>query len=198
MTSHGKNKSVNPVAVPKRRVFTRLSIEAGNALQIGGILAACLALWVSHSAHSKILALATMLLAWVLLYFSVHAVAHWLVGRILGIRFLHYTIGGTGNPEGWPPGVRWIFEHLPFFGVQTEKLSMQNARPRAKAFMWSAGVTSSAIFPALGIFWAWREGVPGSKFFLLFAVFWSLGTLASNWRSSTGDYAKARRALARS
>jgi hypothetical protein len=188
---------VNPVTTPKRRVFARLSILAGNALQIGGILAACFALSVAGSTHSTPIAVAAMLVAWVLLYFSVHAIAHWLVGRIAGIRFLHYTVGGTGNPEGWPPGIRWIFEHLPFFGVQTEKLSMQNASPRAKALMWSAGVTSSAIFPALGVFWARHSGIPFSRVFFLFALFWSFGTLASNWRSRAGDYAKARRALGR-
>jgi hypothetical protein len=91
--------------------------------------------------------------------------------------------------------MRWVFEHLPFFGVQTEKASMQKAGPMAKAMMWSAGVTSSAVVPTLSALWAWGAGVPGSKLFLLFAVFWAIGTLASNWTSRTGDYAKARRAL---
>jgi len=72
---------------------------------------------------------------------------------------------------------------------------MQRASPMAKAIMWSAGVTSSAVVPTLGALWAWRAGVPWSKQFLLFALFWAAGTLASNWRSRTGDYAKARRAL---
>ena len=49
------------------------------------------------------------------------------------IRFAFYTVGGTGNPEGWPAGLRWLFEHLPFLGVQTEKVSMQSASPMAKA-----------------------------------------------------------------
>src|SRR5438445_2403471 len=132
---------------------------------------------------------------WVLLYFCCHAIAHWVVGRVLGIRFASYTVGGTGNPEGWPAGLRWLFEHLPFFGVQTEKASMQKASPIARAIMWSAGVTSSAVVPSLGAFWAWRSGVPGSKLFLLFALFWAAGTLPSNWTSRAGDYAKARRAL---
>ena len=189
-----KADAVNP-ATMKRRVFARLSIAAGNIWQVGGILAACIALRASRSTDSTAMAVVTMLLAWVLLYFSCHAIAHWLVGRIVGIRFRFYTVGGTGNPQGWPPGLRWIFEHLPFLGVQTEKLSMQNVSPGARAVMWSAGVTSSAIIPALGVFWAWRSGVPGSKLFFLFALFWSLGTLASNWRSPSGDYAKARRAL---
>jgi hypothetical protein len=187
--------SVNPDATTGRRVRARLSIAIGNILQIAGILAACLALSASRSAGSTSMAVMTMVLAWVLLYFSSHAIAHWLVGRVVGIRFLFYTVGGTGNPQGWPPGLRWVFERLPFLGVQTEKLSMQNVSPEARALMWSAGVTSSAIIPTLGAFWAWRSGIPGSRAFFLVALLWALGTLASNWTSRTGDYSKARRAL---
>jgi hypothetical protein len=137
-----------------------------------------------------------MIAAWVLLYFFCHGIAHWAVGRLLGIRFAFYTIGGTGNPEAYPAGLRWLFEHLPFFGVQTDKASMQAASPTAKAIMWSAGVTSSAVVPTLGAICAWRAGVPASKPFLIFAVIWAIATLASNWTSRTGDFSKARRALA--
>ena len=137
-----------------------------------------------------------MVAAWLLLYFFCHGIAHWTVGRLLGIRFAFYTVGGTGNPKGYPAGMRWVFEHLPFFGVQTEKASMQKASPIAKAVMWSAGVTSSAVVPTLGALYAWQAGIPGGKLFLIFAVFWAIGTLSSNWRSPTGDYTKARRALA--
>jgi hypothetical protein len=186
---------VKSAAIAKRRVFARPSIAVGNAVQTGGILAAYFALRAAQSAHSSVTAVTNLLLAWVLLYFSCHAIAHWLVGRVVGIGFRHYTIGGTANPEGWPPGLRWIFEHLPFFGVQTEKLSMQNANPRARAVMWAAGVTSSAVTPTLAVFWAWRSGVPGSGLFFLVAIFWALGTLASNWTSRTGDFSKAKRAL---
>jgi hypothetical protein len=187
----------NSNLLPKRRVFGRLSILAGNALQIAGIAAACLALAAARSAPSKTVAIVAMIAAWVLLYFFCHGIAHWAVGRLLGIRFAFYTIGGTGNPEGYPARLRWVFEHLPFFGVQTDKPSMQAASPMAKAIMWSAGVTSSAVVPTQGVICAWRSGVPGSKLFLIFAVIWAIATLASNWTSRTGDYSKARRVLAR-
>src|SRR6267378_5020092 len=180
---------------PQRKIFTRLSILAGNSLQIAGLAAACVALALARSGQSKTAAFVTMLAAWTLLYFFCHGIAHWAVGRLLGIRFAFYTVGGTGNPEGYPAGMRWVFEHLPFFGVQTEKASMQKASPIAKAIMWSAGVTSSAVVPTLGALWAWRSGVPWSKLFFLVALFWAVGTLASNWTSRTGDYSKARRAL---
>jgi hypothetical protein len=187
---------MEPATQPKRPVFACLSIPAGNALQTGGILTACFCLREARSAGTTSMAVPNLLLAWILLYFSCHAIAHWMVGRIVGIRFRHYTVGGTANPELWPRGARWIFEHLPFFGVQTEKLSMQSASPRAKALMWSAGVTASATIPAWGVIWAALSGVPASRWFLLFALPWSCGTFASNWRSRSGDYAKARRALA--
>jgi len=188
-------------SLPQRKIFGRLSIVVGNVLQIAGIFAACAALVLARSAaHSKPAAIATvmMIAAWLLLYFCCHGIAHWAVGRLLGIRFAFYTIGGTGNPEGYPAGMRWVFEHLPFFGVQTHKASMLKATPMAKAIMWSAGVTSSAVVPTLSTVCAWRVGVPGSKLFLVFAGFWAIGTLSSNWRSQTGDYSKARRALHRS
>ena len=178
-----------------RKILSRLSILAGNTLQIAGMAAACLALAAARATQTKAAAVVAMIAAWVLLYFFCHGIAHWAVGRILGIRFAFYTIGGTGNPEGYPAGLRWVFQHLPFFGVQTDKASMQTSTPMAKAIMWSAGVTSSAVVPTLGVVCAWRSGVPGSKLFLIFAVIWAIATLASNWTSRTGDYSKARRAL---
>ena len=182
-------------STPQRKVFRRLSILAGNTIQISGLAAAIFLLHASRSMHSKPAAIAAMFAAWILLYFFCHGIAHWAVGRILGIRFAFYTVGGTGNPAGYPVAMRWMFEHLPFFGVQTEKAAMQRASPRAKAMMWTAGVTSSIVVPMLGAVCAWRAAVPGSKVFLIFAAFWAIGTFSSNWRSATGDFAKAKRAL---
>lgn len=184
-----------PNPTSQRRLFGRISIADGNVLQTAGIALAFLSFAAACSAHSTVTAVVALVGGWVLLYFCCHAIAHWLVGRILGIRFSFYTLGGTGNPEGYPIGLRWVFEHLPFFGVQTEKASMQNASRIAKAIMWSAGVTSSALVPTLGALWAWRQGIPWSKPFVVFALIWAAATLASNWTSRTGDYSKARRVL---
>src|SRR3989441_12422459 len=155
---------------PRRKIFGRLSVVAGNSVQVAGLVAAYLSLSAARSAHSIAAAVAAIVVGWVLLYFCCHAIAHWAVGRILGIRFAFYTVGGTGNPEGWPAGLRWLFEHLPFFGVQTQKPSMQDASPIAIGVMWSAGVTSSAVVPTLGALWALRSGVPRSNLFFLVSL----------------------------
>jgi len=146
---------MSPADGTKRKVFARLSIAVGNMVQTAGIVAAYFALTAFRSAHSPAIAVATIVLAWVLLYFCSHAIAHWLVGRLMGVRFLFYTVGGTANPKGWPWGVRWIFEHLPFFGVRTDKVSMLN--PAAKALMWSAGVTASLVGSYMGFLWSVRQ-----------------------------------------
>src|ERR1700719_4221243 len=101
---------------PRRKIFGRFSIIVGNSVQNAGLVAAYFALVAARSAHSVFAAVFAMAVAYVLLYFCCHAIAHWVVGRVLGIRFAFYTVGGTANPDGWPGGLRWVFEHLPFCG----------------------------------------------------------------------------------
>src|SRR5713226_2812387 len=144
---------------PRRKIFGRLSIIVGNAVQIAGVVAAYLALAAARSTHSTTAAVVAMVVGWVLLYFCCHAIARWAVGRILGIRFAFYTVGGTGNPEGWPAGLRWLFEQFRFLECRRRRPPCKVPAPLPKR-LWSAGVTSSAVVPTLGALWAWRSGVP--------------------------------------
>src|SRR5438552_18247374 len=98
---------------PRRKIFGRFSVVAGNSVQIAGLVTAYLSLSSSQSAHSHIAAVVAMVGGWVLLYFCCHAIAHWVVGRILGIRFSFYTVGGTGIPEGCAPRFRCYFRKPP-------------------------------------------------------------------------------------
>ena len=131
--------SHNPGPANQRTIFRRLSIAAGNTWQGGGIAAACLALAISRSVQMRAIAVITMLLSWVLLLLLARDCP--LARRPTrwhSFPFLHSW--RTSNPEGWPMGLRWFFQHLPFMGVQTDKASMLKANPRAKALMWCAGV----------------------------------------------------------
>src|SRR5882762_3809604 len=81
---------------PRRKIFGRLSITAGNALQISGIVAACLALAGARSAHSTTSAVVAVVVGWVLLYFCCHAIAHWVVGEFLAFASLSTRSAGPG------------------------------------------------------------------------------------------------------
>ncbi|HST09531.1 MAG TPA: hypothetical protein VLL05_04085 [Terriglobales bacterium] len=184
-----------PSDLRQRRVFTRLSIAAGNAIQLAGLVAGWLLVLLAARARIKTVAVAEMLAGILLIYLSCHAIAHWFVGRVLGIRFRFYTVGGAGDPQSWPMGLRWLMAHAPFFGVQTDKASIETARPIAKAALWSAGVTSSAVLPTLAACWTRRAAIPGGKALFIFMLIWSTGTLVGNIFRPTGDFFKARMAL---
>jgi hypothetical protein len=68
-----------------------------------------------------------------------HALAHWLAGRLVGIRFRAYGVRGTDHPDTYPPRVRQLMSAMPFFTAMTQKPSMQRARPGARALTFAAG-----------------------------------------------------------
>lgn len=182
-------------ALPKRRVWLRPSIAAGNTMQLASLLLGCALLLGAAHTRAGMLAVLEMLSGLILIYLSCHGIGHWLIGRIAGIRFRHYTVGGTSKPEVWPIGLRWIMDHVPFFGVQTDPDSMKAAAPSAKAAMWAAGVTSSAVVPTLAAFWCWQAHIRLGEVVFLFVLIWSVGTVIANLGGPSGDYFKARSAL---
>lgn len=172
----------------------RLSITAGNAIQ-GAMLAggiAALALSVSDAAIT--LRIAGMIVGYLLVYFSVHAPAHWLVGRLAGIRFTHYSIGGATHAAAYPPGMRQLFARLPFFAVHVDKASLRVASPIAQAMMFGAGMTSSVLLCTLAAAWCAIGGAPGGVALLAVNAVWFAGALAAETRTR-GDYAKAAHVL---
>src|SRR5438552_18924148 len=98
---------------PRRKIFGRFSVVAGNSVQIAGLVTAYLSLSAAQSAYPTIAVVVAMVGGWVLLYFCCHAIAHCVVGRILGIRFGFHTVGGTGNPKAPPAGLGRLFEYPP-------------------------------------------------------------------------------------
>src|ERR687885_2829185 len=117
----------------KERVTPRrtLSIAQGNAIQVGGLLGAAALAWHAgrEEAHGTRFIISSRLLA----YFSEHAFSHWLVGRALGMRFTDYGLHGTSHPQLYPPGVRFLFSHLPLLSARVEPSSLRAASPAARA-----------------------------------------------------------------
>src|ERR1700730_3815837 len=56
----------------------------------------------------------------------------------------------SARPGTWPATLRRLLEHLPFFGAQTEKASVQKASPIARAMMSPprVGTTAEHLTPA--------------------------------------------------
>ncbi len=188
--------STNAPVTPNPPFWFRLSVTAGNLIQLAGLLVgAGLIYAAAHMQGSDIIRILLMVLGWIIIYVCCHAIAHWLVGTLVGIRFKGYGVRGPDPPENYGPGMREVMSVLPFFTVMTEKESMKKASPTAKALMFAAGETSSNLTPLVASFYAWQRGVPGGGILCIVSlIFAAFGTITTAMFPK-GDYAKALRAL---
>lgn len=183
-----------PTTRRSRRV---VSIAAGNTIQITGILLGIGFFWISAQPISTGSRVAVMLTGYLFLYFNSHSLMHYSAGKLVGLQFRHYSIGGSSHAASYPRLMRWIFERLPFFAVHTEPASMKAARPAAKAFMFSAGILGTVVFCTLGAIYAYRAHSPGALALLIFNGIWLISSLIAEFRSS-GDLGKAFNLLKKS
>ncbi|HEX2905282.1 MAG TPA: hypothetical protein VHO69_00370, partial [Phototrophicaceae bacterium] len=74
--------------VPRPPFWLRLSVIAGNSLQLAGLLGGGFLLALaSKTEMAAFWRIMLLLVGWSLLYICCHSFAHWLVGRLVGIRF---------------------------------------------------------------------------------------------------------------
>ena len=138
-----------------------LSIARGNAVQLGGLLGATALAW--YAGRQGVRGTGWMVASRLLAYFSEHAFSHWLVGRALGIRFTGYGLHGTSPPQLYPPGMRFLFSHLPLLSARVEPASLRAASPTARASMYAAGTVGTVLVGlAIPVYGGWR-GVSGAR-----------------------------------
>ena len=181
---------------PRPPFWFRLSIIGGNLIQLAGT---AFGVWVMYLAgkvvSGALLRVVLVILGWLVTYLSCHSLAHWLVGRLVGIRFRGYGVRGTDHPEELGAVLRAVLTRLPMFTAITDKDSMQKAGPLARALMFGAGETSTIASVILAGLYAWHSHMPGGLAWVIVPILMSIDAVISTSRMPRGDYAKARRAL---
>ncbi len=167
-----------------------IPIVVGNAIQVTGVVLGLSLLWSSAQPNSAGPRTVAMIAGYLLIYFNSHSLMHYSIGRLVGIHFKHYSIGGSNHTASYPPIVRTIFQKLPFFAAHTRPVSMHVAQPIAKALMFAAGITGTVVFCTFAAFFAYQAGVPGGSALLIFNIIWQVSSLIAETRS-TGDLGKA-------
>lgn len=183
-------------ASPRPPFWTRVSIPVGNLIQISGLVAGSAILYLTARLQAEGLPrVLLMILGWLIIYVCSHSLGHWVVGRLLGIRFRAYGIRGTDHPEELQAVLRAVLTRLPMFTAITEKESMEKAAPWARAMMFAAGETSTIATVILVGFYAWLSHTPGGLVLLIASILMSIDAVITTSRVPRGDYAKARAAL---
>ena len=171
-----------------------LSISTGNTIQITGIVLGSALFWISAQPINTSIRISAMIAGYLLIYFNSHSLAHYAVGRLAGLRFRHYSIGGSAHALSYPLIMRVIFERLPFFAAHTDPMSMKAAHPYAKAFMFAAGITSTIVLCTASAIFAYHANTPGGTGLLVFNIIWQVSSLIAEMRPS-GDLEKAFHAI---
>jgi hypothetical protein len=128
----------------------------------------------AHLQAAGAVRVALMLVGSVIIYDYCHAVFHWAVGRLLGIRFRSYGARGTDHSETYPLGIRQFMSVMPFFTAMTQRESMREASPTAKALMFAAGETGTTVVSLVAAFYAWQSGIPGGGLLFWVMVGWTV------------------------
>ena len=178
-------------SLPTRRI---VSIFTGTMIQITGILLGSGLLWLGSQPMMTGFRITAMIAGYLLIYFTSHSLMHYAIGKLVGIQFKHYSIGGSYHTSSYPPLIRTIFSRLPFFAAHTQPVSMNAARPFAQALMFTAGITSTVLFCTVAALFAYRTHTPGGSVLLIFNLIWQVSSLISEIRPS-GDLGKAFKAI---
>lgn len=179
----------------KRSFRRRYSVARGNAYQAWGIFSGATLLAIATQLHTSAISTALMIAGFITVYLNCHAIAHYLSGRAVGLRFRGYGVRGTDHPEVYPPGIRQLMQAAPFYVTLSTNASREQASGRAKAIYYAAGETSTAICSIAYAAIAAATNIPGGQLLLVVMIAFNLISTIVTTRNPTGDYGKALRAL---
>jgi len=174
----------------RARVRFRVPVWVGNGLLLGeaavGVLAVILAVRNANANPGQppdveLLSGLALLLAAGTWAIGLHSPTHWLVGRLVGIRFTDYFLGG-------PPPKRP--------GLKTDYATYLRASPMGRAVMHASGALATKLAPFLALtFFATTDAATWARLALL-----ALGVLLIVtdvlFSTKTSDWKKVRRELA--
>jgi hypothetical protein len=121
----------------ERAVGWRVPVWVGNGVLLLGTLAGAAAVVFAAGTSSRGIAGLALLVAGGAWSVSVHDLAHWLVGRLVGIRFTCYFL--TTRP--FPPRP----------GLKTDYATYLRASPTARAWMHASGALATKLAPFVAL-----------------------------------------------
>jgi hypothetical protein len=125
----------------------KIPLIAGNSVEILGIAGAIWLLVVASDINSILLRLLTYLLSWACLLFFPHCLAHFVTGRLAGVRFTHYLLSKSPVARLEVPIISAVASKIPVLGLKVDQKSLASVSRGARAVMFVSGAAASMIFP---------------------------------------------------
>ena len=129
----------------RRGVPSRFPVWIGNAVLTGGVLAGVAAVALAGSFSPPVLKGLALVAAGAIWAVSTHCLTHWLVGRLVGIRFTDYFLGERPPPRP---------------GLKTDYRSYLQVPAERRAWMHASGALATKVAPFVPLFFWSATGAP--------------------------------------
>ncbi len=139
----------------RRGVPRRFPVWFGNGVLAGGVLAGVAAVLVALRVSSSLLKGLALVAAGGIWAVSVHCLTHWLVGRLVGMRFTDYFLAGAPPPR---PGLKT--DYGTYLQVPAER----------RAWMHASGALATKVAPFVPLFFWSASGAPVWSAIVLLAI----------------------------
>jgi hypothetical protein len=118
------------------RVRPLAPVWVGNLVLFAGVVAGAGAVVVAVRADTPTIAGLALIAAAGIWSLAVHGLAHWVVGRIVGIRFFAYFLGGPPPPRP---------------GLKSDYSTYLRASPSGRAWMHASGAIATKLAPFVAL-----------------------------------------------
>lgn len=133
---------------PKEFDLFTLSIPVGSILQLAALSAGVIILWFVYPTEYLIINYMILLLSWIIFWYFSHCLAHYIVGRSLGIYFKSYFIGLSNLYR--VDKFRRLACYMITLGIRVDRSRGKRTRNRM-AVMYMSGAFSSMLMPVLSL-----------------------------------------------
>ena len=172
----------------------RISVRLGNALGAAGTVIALSLPFIAQSIQSDLPRFLFYLLSVGCLEFFPHGLAHFLVGRTVGIKFRYYFWGRSGVARLHLPLISGLASLMPVLTLKVSKLSLQSVSRARRAAMYASGAVASMCLPLIPIIMALGHLSTAQSGVLLLLALLNMA-LDLYYSPRAGDLARARSSL---
>jgi hypothetical protein len=124
----------------------RIPIGVGNTVEVLGILLAFYLLLMAAPAPSILRFLLYMISMGCFVFFP-HGLAHYVTGRLVGVRFKYYLLTKSSVSKLKLPLLSELANQIPVLALKVDPESLRSASRGKRAMMFASGAAASMILP---------------------------------------------------
>lgn len=132
----------------------RIPLWAGNLVEVLGMSFGVVMLFLVNFLHIPLLRLLSLFVSWFCFWYFSHCLAHYIVGRLLGVNYLYYFIGRSSLLRLNIKPISFIMKYVPVLGIKIDKGLFKNVSRHRKAATYASGAVASMLTPIVPLIYS--------------------------------------------